>query len=198
MGQGRVVEGEGRGARHGARHVRDAVMNHVVDDEGRIAVGRGVRRLDAAALVDGDVDDHRARLHPADHVGGDELRGGRARNEHPADHHVRVGDVAIDRGAGGVQGVERAAELAPQRLERLGGAVDGPRIGAHPHRDVGGVGPDHAAADDDDLGRQHSRHAAEQDSAPAVDPFEGMGGGLDRESPGDFRHGREEGQAAGR
>ena len=44
----------------------DAVVDHAVDHVGRMAVGRGPAGLDASALVDGDVDDHRAVLHPAE------------------------------------------------------------------------------------------------------------------------------------
>ena len=73
-GQGGVVQCERRRARHGAGHVGDAVMEHVVDHEGRVGVRRGLAGLDAAALVDRDVDDHRACLHAADHVASDELR----------------------------------------------------------------------------------------------------------------------------
>jgi hypothetical protein len=62
-GQGGVVEGFRRGARGGARHVGDAVVDDIVDHIGRVFVGRGVAGLETAALVDGDVDQHRAGLH---------------------------------------------------------------------------------------------------------------------------------------
>src|ERR1700722_18769799 len=61
--QGRVVKGEGRGAGDGARHVGDAIMDDAVDDIGRMGVRRRLRGLAAAALINGDVDDDRARAH---------------------------------------------------------------------------------------------------------------------------------------
>ena len=67
-GQGRVVEREGRGARHRARHVGDAVVDDALLDIGGIGMRRRPAGLEAAALVDRDVDEHRARLHPAHHL----------------------------------------------------------------------------------------------------------------------------------
>src|SRR5947208_2809490 len=48
-GQRRVVERVGRGAWHGARHVCDAVVHHVVHDVRRIGMRRRLRGLEAAA-----------------------------------------------------------------------------------------------------------------------------------------------------
>ena len=61
---GRVGQGVRRGVRHRARHVRHAVERRVVHRVGRLGVRGGVGVLEAAALVDRDVDQHRARLHP--------------------------------------------------------------------------------------------------------------------------------------
>ena len=58
-----VAQGEGAGAAHRPGHVRHAVVDHVVDDEGRIAVRGGPAGGHAAPLVDGHVDDHAAGLH---------------------------------------------------------------------------------------------------------------------------------------
>src|SRR6202041_500507 len=55
--QGRVVERKGRGAGDRARHVGDAIVHDAVDHIGRMRMGRRLRSLAAAALVDGDVDD---------------------------------------------------------------------------------------------------------------------------------------------
>ena len=43
--------------RHGARHVGDAVVHDAVHLVGRVVVRRGPAGLDAAALIDRDVDD---------------------------------------------------------------------------------------------------------------------------------------------
>src|SRR3546814_9391299 len=62
-GQGRVVEREGGGARDRAGHVGDAIMRDAVDLVDRIVMGGGVAGLEAAALIDRDIDEHRAALH---------------------------------------------------------------------------------------------------------------------------------------
>ena len=67
-----------RGARHGARHVGDAEMRHAFPLICGLFPGGRPRRLDAAALIDGDVDDDTAGLHRADHVGRHHVRRTRA------------------------------------------------------------------------------------------------------------------------
>ena len=62
-GQRDVRQALGRRDGHRAGHVGDAVVDDAVDHVGRLGVRRRPRGLDAAALVDRDVDDHRARLH---------------------------------------------------------------------------------------------------------------------------------------
>ena len=68
IGKGRVAECERRGAWNGARHVSHAVVDDAVLGESRIVVTRRSARLEAAALVDGDVDDNGTRLHRAHHL----------------------------------------------------------------------------------------------------------------------------------
>ena len=106
-----VVERIGRGARHRARHVRHAVMHHTVDYVGRVGVRRRARGLEAAALVDRDVHHDRALLHLLHHLPADELRRGRARNEHRADHEVGRKTWLLDRVAARMHRDHARAEL---------------------------------------------------------------------------------------
>ena len=86
--------------RHRAGHVADAVVQHAVQLVDRFVVRGLMDRLDASALIDGDVDDHCAGLHRAHHVFGDDDRCASAGNQHGADHQVGVGDVALERAHG--------------------------------------------------------------------------------------------------
>ena len=88
VGRGGGAQGVGRGQRRGARHVGDAVVDDAVDDEGGIGVGGGVAGLEAAALVDGDVHQHRARAHPLEVGAGHQLGRRGAGDQHAADHQV--------------------------------------------------------------------------------------------------------------
>ena len=51
--------GQREGARLGdcARHIRDAVVDHIVDDEGGRVVGCWVAGLNATTLINSDIDD---------------------------------------------------------------------------------------------------------------------------------------------
>ena len=49
-------------------------MRHAVDDISRFRVGRRLRSLEAAALVDRDVDEHAALLHRLHHLARDDMR----------------------------------------------------------------------------------------------------------------------------
>ena len=107
----------GRGVRHRARHVRHAVERRVVHLVGRVGVRGRVGVLEAAALVDGDVDQHRARLHLRDQLVGDQLGRLRTRDQHRADDHVGLADLLLDRQLGGRQPVHPVV-VAPRTTMR--------------------------------------------------------------------------------
>ncbi len=83
-----VGQGEGGGVRHGGGHVRDAVVEHAIDEINGIGMGGGVGGFEAAALIDGDIHDHCAALHVGDHIAADEFGSGSAGDEHRADDQV--------------------------------------------------------------------------------------------------------------
>ena len=74
--------GQREGARLGdsAWHIRDAVVDHIIDDEGGRIVGCWVTGFNATTLVNGDIDDNRARLHLREERPGDQGRRLRTRN----------------------------------------------------------------------------------------------------------------------
>src|SRR5450759_2707366 len=177
-GQGSVVERERGGTRHPSGHVGDTIMNHSVDDIGRIRVRCRVRRLEAAALVYRHVDDHRTLLHLFHQRRGHELRRERTRNQNPADDEVGGGDMVLDRIVGRKHGVERPAELAPKRAQHFGAAIEHPDIRAHSQRDVTGMRSDDAAAEDDDFGGIDTGHPAQKDAQAAMCLLQKIGAGL--------------------
>ena len=54
--QRRIRERERGRARHGAGHVRNAVVHHTIDDKRRLSMRRRSTRLEATALIDRDID----------------------------------------------------------------------------------------------------------------------------------------------
>ena len=151
-------------------------------------MGGRPRVLEAAALVDGDVDEHAARLHRGDLLVGDELRRLRAGHEHGADHHVGVADrlLQFER----VRGDRAAVPLVDRvRDAQLGDvAVEQQHLGLHPERDGGRVAAGHAGADDHDLRRVHARDATHQDPAAAFARHQRVRGHDGSEPPGDLAH----------
>ena len=141
--------------RHGARHVRNAVEHRVMHGVGRVGVGRRPRVLETSALVDGDVDEHGAGVHPGHLLVGHEARGAGSGDEDGTDHHVGVGDGPLD-----LVGVGRD-RLAVALVDEVGVAqlvdvvVEQQHLGLHAQGDRSGVHPGHAGADDDDLGGVH-------------------------------------------
>ena len=71
-------------------------------------------------------------------------------------------------------------------------------IGAHAEGHGRSAASDHAAAEDDNVGRRDALDAAEQNSAPAVRSFEEMRGHLRRHASGNLRHRSEQGQLSAR
>ncbi len=194
--QGGVVEREGRGARDRARHVGDAIVDDVVLDVGRRRMRGRPAGLEAAALVDRDVDQHRARAHALDQVAPDQLGRGGARHQHGADHQVGRHDLLLDVLGGREQRVHLRAELHVELVEPLQRAVDHGDVGLHAHGDPRRVGARDAAAEHHDLGRGDTRHAAEQDADAALLLFEIVRADLDRHATGDLAHRRQQRQAA--
>jgi len=173
-------------------------MHDIVHHEGGVGMRGRMRRLEAAALIDGDVNQHRARLHAFHHVRGDQLWRGRTGYQHAADDQIGTQHVLLDGHPRGVHGVERSPENAPQLIQRPGGFVDHPGIGAHADRDMGRVGTDHAAAQNNDLGGRHARYPTEQHALAAVDLLQAVCARLHGEPARDLRHRREQRQSAGR
>jgi hypothetical protein len=167
-----------------------------VDDpvhlEDRVVVRRRVRGLEAASLVDRDVDEYRSGAHEAEHLARHELRRDGARDEDGPDHHVGVGEGLLDlepvRHRERHPSVERDLELA-HSVDRL---VEHPDVRLHAERDDRGVEADDAASEHHDLGRRHARDTAEKDAAAAVSLLERPGAHLRREPARDLAHRREE------
>ena len=64
--------------------------------------------------------------------------------------------------------------------------------GAEPGGDLGGIGADHAAAEDDDAGRSNAGHAGEQDAAALERPLQKLRPFLNAHPPRDLAHRRQE------
>ena len=198
VGHGGVGERVRRGDGNRARHVRHAVVGDAVDLVGRVRVGGGTRGLEAAALVDGDVDEDRVRLHQPELGARDHVRGTRAVHEHGADHQVDIGEPLLDRQGGGKARVGAAAEGDVELAQAIDVAVEHVHGRLHPQRDEGRIHPDDAAADDHYARGRHARDAAEEDAAAAEGLLEHERPRLGGDLSGHLGHGREQGQPAAR
>jgi hypothetical protein len=65
-------------------------MNHVVDDEGWIFMGRGPAGFDTSTLIDGDIYQDGAGSHQFQHVAGDQFGRLCTGNKHAANNKVRI------------------------------------------------------------------------------------------------------------
>ena len=118
-------------------------------------------------------------------------RGARALDEHAADDQVgrlhRLGDVI---GVGG-HGRQAAVEYVLQKAQPLQVRVEDSHVGVHAQGNVGRIGADDAAANDDDIGPRHAGHAAQQHAPAKVRPLQIVGPDLHGHAPGDLAHGRQ-------
>jgi len=171
-----------------------------MDDPALDVCGIGMRgrpgRLRAAALIDGDVHEHRPGPHALDHRAGDELRSRPARDEHGPDHEIGGEHLVLDVLHHGIERVELRAELQIELVEARQRFIDHRHPGLDAHRHAGGVRPRNPAAEDDDLRRGHARHAAEQNAPAALLFLEITGADLDRHAPRHLAHGRQKRQPA--
>src|SRR6202042_2785272 len=158
----------GGGVRHRARHVRDAVEDAVVDLEDRVRVRGRVRVLEAAALVDRDVDEDGTGLHPGHELVGDQLGCLGPGDEDRADDQVGVEHGPLDLERVGRDGLDPALVDLVDVAEPGDVPVEDGDVGAHTDRDLRGVQAGDAAADDDDLGRVGAGDAAEEGAVAAA------------------------------
>ena len=122
----------------------------------------GPGRLEAPALVDRDVDQHRTVPHPGHQLVGDQLGGLGPDDQHGADDDVGVDAGLLDgMGAGGHR-LERAPEVVVDLAEALEVAVEDVDLGVHAHGQGGGGHAGHAGPEDDHLGAAHAGDTADQ------------------------------------
>ncbi len=121
-----------------------------------------------------------------------------AGDEDAADHQIGPGAIFLDGAGSRVDGLERGAEAADQLLHPLDTLFDDDDVGAHAECHRGGIGADHAAADDDHARRSNAGHAAEQHAATPLRLLQAVGAGLDRHPAGHLRHRRQQRQPAAR
>ncbi|MNX38175.1 hypothetical protein D3C86_685080 [compost metagenome] len=193
--QGGVVQSFRTGARRGARHVGHAVVHHPVEDIGRVFMRRRLRRLEAAALVDGHVDQDAARLHQLQLGAAHQGRRLRARNQNRPDHHVGPDQLLFDGRERGIAGDHPPAGQFVDLAHPGNGPFQHHHLGAQAHGHARGVQPHDPAAQNQNPRRGHARHAAEQQAHAAVVLQQGLGGGEDRDPTGHLGHGRQQGQA---
>ncbi len=172
IGKGRIRECERRCIGHRGWHVGDAVVLDAVDFIGWVAVGGGFRRFDAAALVDGHVDDDCALLHPVDHLLRHDFGSGCTGDEHATDDEVGFPHSTFD-----VVGIRcESEELAVENVVKFAEAVeveinDG-GFGAHAYGNLCSIGTDDASANDADICGRYAGNATEQEAASAFFFFE--------------------------
>jgi hypothetical protein len=128
-------------------------------------VGGGPGGLEAAALVDGDVDDDRALPHEREHLLGDELGRLGAGDEHAADDEVRrparLADVVLVAVDGADVGRQNFVQLTePGQVD-----VHDRDSGSEACSNFGGLGADDSASEHQDFCRFDARHAAKKNAS---------------------------------
>jgi hypothetical protein len=151
-------------------------------------VGGRTGVLEAAALVDGDVHQHRPRPHPGHQLVADQLRRLGTRDQHRADHQIGPGDHLVEGVRGGGQRLEPTLVERVHLAEALDVAVQQHDVRVHPGRHRRRVHPGDAGADHHHPGRGHSRDPAHQHAAAAGGPHQGRRPDLRGEPAGDLGH----------
>ena len=154
----------------------------------RIVVRGGAGGFEAAALIDGDVDEDGAGLHPLDQAVRHQRRGLGAGDEDRADDQVGLQQLRLDLVGGGENGVDRAAVDVVDALERPGIQVEDGDVGAQAvgHRDRGGA--DLPGADDRHARRAGAGDSGEEDAAAAEVAHQVVRADLHGQAAGDLAH----------
>ena len=129
---------------------------------------RRPRRLEAAALVDGHVNHHRAGFHLLQHIARDELRSLGARNQHRADDQIGALELLADVVFRRHQGFDVLGHHVGKVRETLQRNIADRDVGSRSGGRTRRGRADHACADDEDLGGFHARNAAQQNALAAA------------------------------
>ena len=159
-------------------------------------MGGGFRGLEAAALIDGDVHQHRTGTHELQLFARDQLRRRGARDQHRADHQIGVGQTLFDGVVGRIDRGQLVAVDLVEIFQAIQRAVEDGDVRIQAHRHARGVDADHAAADHQHFRRLHAGHAAQQHAGATLRFFQRVRAGLDRHASGHFAHRRQQRQAA--
>ena len=196
VGRGGGAQRIGRGQGRGAGHVGDAVVDHVVDHEGGIGVGGRMAGLEAAALVDGDVHQHRAGAHPGEIGPGHELGRRSAGDQDAADHQVGRRQGLGHEIVGGVAGLHGPPEQVVQFFQARRRYVEQGHVGAVPQGHLGSMLARDPAAQDQHPGRKYAGRATQQKATTAGRLEQMVGAHVHRHASRDLAHGGEERQAS--
>ena len=152
--------------------------------------------LDAATLIDGNVNNDSAWLHAAHHVFAHDNRSAAARHEHCADHQVGICDVALDCAAVRGQGDHTTFLDLIDPAKAVDVLVEQHDLGLHARCDPRRV-PAHVAGPEyHDFGWSNAGCATQQHAAATVVSLEIMGSQLRRQAAGYFAHRRQQRKSA--
>ncbi len=194
--QGRIVECIARCPRHRTRHVRNAVMDDAVDDVGRVVMRRRMRGLEAATLIDRDIDQNRGGFELGKLRARDKLRCARAGHQDCTDDDIGIADHPIDVGGGRVECLDPPRKDIIKFAQARQGAVDNGDLGAKTRCHTCRLGPDYSPAKNNHAGRRHAGNAAQQLALASCRLAQREGGSFDRKTSRDLAHRREQRQAS--
>src|SRR6187200_94075 len=109
-------------------------MDHPVDLIGRFSMRRGVRCLEAAALVDGYVNEDGTLLDAGKHLARDQFRSRSARNKHRPNNDVGGEALFLKRLYGGVARMDATVENVVELAKTRNRAIENCHVGAKPGR----------------------------------------------------------------
>ena len=136
--------------------------------EGGVIVGGLLGVLEATALVDGHVDEHRALLHLLYGLLPHQLRRGGTRNKDGTDDEIGLLQFLIDGGWIGDQGAHATGVLVIEALEDVRIEVQHRHLGAQTVGHCNSGRADLAAADNYDACRLGARNTGDQQAAAAL------------------------------
>ncbi len=165
--------------------------------ECRVGVGGRPGVGEAAALVDGNVDEHASRLHARDEVVADELGRLGAWYENGADDHVGGQAGAVDLEAVGCHGAHPTGVERIQFAQALQVGVEHDHLGAEPDCNRNGVRSGDTAAQHDDGCRIGSGNPGNEQPRTAVRLEHRVGADDGSKPTGDLAHRGEKRKCAG-
>ena len=189
-----VAQGKGTGASNRSRHIRDAIMNDIIDHVSRLLVGRRSTRFHTTTLIDCHVDNHTSRLHQSQVLFSYQVRCFGSWNQNGADHQIRKLQLFANGMSIAKQCIDVRRHHIVQVTQSIEVDVEDSHIRLKTCCDPCSIGTDNTSTEDGNVRGRDTWHSAQKNASSHLRSLQILSPFLNTHSTCNFAHRRQQWQ----